>query len=254
MSRQRSAVSPAETTKESRQPVPAAGGLPRGIGVVVAGVMIVSGVTGFLLNRTVSSGGPTPGETPLSHVAPWASESLLASEVGAVSAVSPKAAALVEAVPAATGEIVAPVRRLRVRAVTITPPADPFEPTEAESAPALGETPSGGPVAIQPATPGEFTFASPVGRAAAAPKPSPSPAPSVAPVPAGPRVEELSLTGIIQGEPPLAVVRYGGQSHFLKIGDRVADSWRLEEIKERSAVLKLGEERVEIPIQGGSSQ
>ncbi len=220
--------------------------------------MLVGGVSGFLLNRTGAPAGPLPGETPLSHVAPWASEPLLASQEGAVSGASAEATALAEALPAVTGEIVAPVRRLRLRAVTVTPPADPFEPTQAESTPTLGAAvgsgPSGGPVAIQPANPGEFTFATPVGRPAAAPRPAVNPTPSPAPLPAGPRVEELALTGIIQGEPPLAVIRYGGQSHFLKIGDRVADSWRLEEIKERSAVLKLGEERVEVPIQGGSSQ
>jgi len=41
---------------------------------------------------------------------------------------------------------------------------------------------------------------------------------------------------------------------FLKIGDQVADTWRLVEIKERSVLLQLGERRVEIPIQGGNSE
>jgi hypothetical protein len=58
----------------------------------------------------------------------------------------------------------------------------------------------------------------------------------------------------VQGDPPVAVVRYEGQSFFLKIGDQVADTWRLVEFKERSAIFQLGAQRVEIPIKGGSSE
>jgi hypothetical protein len=71
-------------------------------------------------------------------------------------------------------------------------------------------------------------------------------APQQAPVPP-------EIIGIVQGEPPLVVVKSEGQSFYLKIGDQVADTWRLEAIKERSAIFRLGGRRVEIPIQGGNS-
>jgi hypothetical protein len=69
-----------------------------------------------------------------------------------------------------------------------------------------------------------------------------------------PSPDEFAVTGIIQGDPPLAVVRYAGTSLFLKIGDQVADTWRLVEINERSVRFQLGEQRVEVPIKGGSSE
>lgn len=74
--------------------------------------------------------------------------------------------------------------------------------------------------------------------------------------PAAPAVSaaDLNLTGLVQGDPPVAVVQYQGQSLFLKIGDLVADSWRLVEIKERSAIFQMGARRVEVPIKGGSSE
>ena len=72
--------------------------------------------------------------------------------------------------------------------------------------------------------------------------------------PAAPSIADVALTGIVQGDPPVAVLRYGGQSHFLKIGDQVADTWRLVEIRESSAILQMGGRRVEIQIRGGSSQ
>jgi hypothetical protein len=64
----------------------------------------------------------------------------------------------------------------------------------------------------------------------------------------------LAVIGLVQGDPPLAVVEYAGQQFYLKVGDQVADTWRLEEIKERSATFRLGEQRVEVPINGGRSQ
>ena len=69
-----------------------------------------------------------------------------------------------------------------------------------------------------------------------------------------PKASEIVLTGVIQGDPPLAVVRFRGQSLFLKIGEGIADTWRLAEINERSVVFRLGAQRVEIPIQGGSAE
>lgn len=221
-------------------------GLPRGFTLVVAGVMAAGALSGFLLNRTAA----LSQQSRLAPAPAVTTEALLASREGAAEPL--RALARVEPQPA--GELVAPVRRLRVRTVAITPPADPFEPSE--PLPAVTVAPVSEPAAkagAPGANPGEFIFSAPVARSSA-PAPAAAAVPAAAPAPAGPRPDEITLTGIIQGEPPLAVIRHGGQSHFLKIGDKVADSWRLEEIKERSAVLKLGGERVEVPIQGGSSQ
>lgn len=225
---------------------PASAGLPRGFAVIVGGVMAAGALSGFLLNRSATLAKVSPGEAPPALT----TAARLASREGAAEPVH----TLTREEPQPAAELVAPVRRLRVRAVTITPPDDPFQPSQ----PVVATAPL--PVkAVQTgapgANPGEFIFSAPVARTpAAGPAPAAAVTPAAAPAPAGPRPEEIVLTGIIQGEPPLAVIRHGGQSHFLKIGDKVADSWRLEEIKERSAVLKLGGERVEIPIQGGSSQ
>jgi hypothetical protein len=102
---------------------------------------------------------------------------------------------------------------------------------------------------VLPAVGAQHANPAPAGAAGAQPA-----APPQAPQLSAPRPEELALTGIIQGEPPLAVVRYAGQTLFLKMGDQIADTWRLVEIKERSARFQLGEQRVEVPIKGGSSE
>jgi hypothetical protein len=66
--------------------------------------------------------------------------------------------------------------------------------------------------------------------------------------------EEPEIVGIVQGEPPLAVAKSDGQSFYLKVGDQIADTWRLVAIKDRSVVFRLGGRRVEVPIQGGNSE
>jgi hypothetical protein len=153
-----------------------------------------------------------------------------------------------------------------IRAVDISLPEDPFQavpelaPVEAPVEPGdeeLGEF-EGVPVLppVEPCPEG-----APPARAqvtAAPPKPvEPCPEgalPSVPAAPAVPDPDQFTLAGLIQGDPPLAVIRYEDQTLFLKIGDQVADTWRLVEVKERSAIFQLGEQRVEVPIQGGSSQ
>jgi hypothetical protein len=127
------------------------------------------------------------------------------------------------------------------------PPENPFLRTAADP---VAFAPAGNPgsVSVTVAAP-----AAPVARAAS----TPAAAAPARPAPAeasAPNADDLALTGIVQGEPPVAVVRYSGQSLFLKIGDQVADTWRLVEIKERSAIFQLGAQRVEIPIKGGSSE
>ncbi len=150
------------------------------------------------------------------------------------------------------------VRRLPdLRLIEIAPPENPFLPPSG----GYGDAPaaaSGAGLEGVPQLPPVFGSVPPapdalpqptVGRKPVAARP-------VEPVPAGPQVkpDDLQLTGIIQGDPAITVVRVGGQSFFLKIGDVVADTWRLVGIGERSATFQHGEQRVEIPIKGGSSQ
>jgi hypothetical protein len=117
-----------------------------------------------------------------------------------------------------------------VEALSIAVPANPFEKIAA-------------PAVAPAAVPAEEPTAPAAAKAASARPAKPS----------APPVEELlaklSVTGLVRGEPPLAVVRYQGQSLFLKIGDSVADICRLVEIKERSVLFQLGDQRVEVPIQ-----
>jgi hypothetical protein len=123
---------------------------------------------------------------------------------------------------------------LRFRKIEATAPADPFQP----SLPAIAAVSKPAPIKAMPkVAPGAAIEAAAQAAAEAA-----APAP-----------EELSLVGIIQGDPALAVVKYVGQSFFLKVGEQVADTWRLEQIGERSATFSLGNRRVEVPLREGSS-
>jgi hypothetical protein len=128
-----------------------------------------------------------------------------------------------------------------LRSVQMDVPADPFQPT------AMNRPITRSPLLSEP----EEMAAQVPAPEASAPKPPTVPAAAATPAVAP---EELALTGVVQGDPPVAVVQYQGQSLFLKIGDQVADSWRLVEVRERSAIFQMGARRVEVPIKGGSSE
>ncbi len=193
------------------------------LAALVTGVLVLGGAGGFWLNNVFASdeGGsqpPAPPAAPAAAVTPPAAEPAV--------------------VPAAA---VRPTTALRPRlpALSVVAPPDPFKP--APVAPVV--------VARQPAS----VLPPATGRGAAqaawpAPEREPEPEPAQAP-----QADRFALVGIIQGDPSLVVVQYEGQSFYLKVGDQVADTWRLVEIKERSAVFQLGAQRVEVPIQGGSS-
>jgi len=186
-------------------------------------VLVVGGGTGLLLNQTTAE-----------------NRRLLLDQQRLLAAAEP-VMALPRSEPVAAPEMAGGRRVLfSLRPVDVAPPPNPFEATPLPTAASSG--PAGllrGPGPLPPAT-------------GVVPAPAAAPA-GPAPV-AAPRADELHLTGIIQGEPPLVVVQFQGQSLFLKIGDQVADSWRLVEIKERTAVFQMGARRVEVPIKGGSSE
>lgn len=211
------------------------------IAASVLGVLVVGGGIGLVMNRTAAPA--TAAKSPAPRPA------LAASSVP----VLPQQPSGLPVEPAMTP--VASSTVVSIRSVQATPPPNPFEPVRSAA-----PLPVATPAAPKPA-------AAPAALAGAAPKltarpqpaagtPAAAPAPAAAqPAPANaPKPEELLLTGIIHGEPALAVMSFGGQSLFLKIGDQVADTWRLVEIKERSAIFQLGAQRVEVPIKGGSSE
>lgn len=207
-------------------------GQPRisGLALMVAGVLALSGGVGLVLNRALAPTAVTveavPGDPATDPQTP--------------------ASTVAEATPAPT--LVRSVSS-PPRLVDVVAPENPFLRTAAD------------PVAFAPVGNSASVPAAAAGMPAArgaAPAATPGtvlsqPARPVA-APAQPSADDLALTGIVQGDPPVAVVRYSGQSLFLKIGDQVADTWRLVEIKERSALFQLGAQRVEIPIKGGSSE
>ncbi len=198
--------------------------------VLVAGVLALGGGIGFAFNRT------TPHRADI--------RSASASDVDGQDAASLGA----ESVAAQGEPTVAsfPAGPAALRLAEVIPPDNPFLPTAATAEPRPAAAP-----ALPQALPGAAGARVKIAPARTAPVAARKPAPAVAPAPSP---DELVLSGIVHGEPPLAVVKFSGQSLFLKTGDQVADTWRLTEIKERSAVFQLGERRIEIQIQGGSSQ
>jgi hypothetical protein len=197
-----------------------------------AGVLVLGGSLGLLMNK---GSGDNAGLARL-------------LEDHAVQAASAPAAPhkAAENAPVVTADPAGSKVLFSLRQVQADVPPDPFQPVamtrripRSGAAGAPGPWVGGGapaPVAKAPVLPNP--------QAAAA---QPEAAPAV-------KVEDLNLTGVVQGDPPVAVVQYQGQSLFLKIGDLVADSWRLVEIKERSAIFQMGARRVEVPIKGGSSE
>jgi len=142
-------------------------------------------------------------------------------------------------VPAAS-----PIVRLQAREVPLEVPEDPFVPAHGEAARAE-PSPAPSARAASPAAP----LAAERSQSPQSPRSAPPPGPGLA-IPARPT--DLTLVGIVQGDPPLAVFQAGQETLYLKIGDPVSGGWRLESIHERSVVMKLGEHRVEVPIRGGS--
>jgi len=200
--------------------------LPVRMGLIVTAALVAGGAIGLQLNRpsagaAAASLAPEPlvvSAEPVGLMSTGASELLLPP-------VQP-----------------APEPRFAVEAVVVPP--NPFEKTRPTPAAAgVGQPAAGGATRPAPAVAGPGAGVKPSGAKPAEPA-----------APAAPAVEELAVTGIVDGEPPLAVVRFSGRSLFLKIGDAVADTWRLVEIKERSVLFQLGARRVEVPIQGGGSQ
>lgn len=145
------------------------------------------------------------------------------------------------------------------------PPEDPFQPTQADpsTAPAVLIQPnwaSGVAAAGPPPLPLPFALV-PGQRAVLPPTPlsvqtvvprAPAASPRSVPNPAPTAVARPVLTGLVQGDPPVALVRWEGQTVFLKVGDTIAGTWQLIAINENSAVFRLGAQRVELHIQGGS--
>jgi hypothetical protein len=83
----------------------------------------------------------------------------------------------------------------------------------------------------------------------------PSPTHGPARPASGPTVssrDDIQLKGIIRGKPDVALVRCGGQTYFVKAGERVAGTWEVCQIRDNSAVLRNGNRVLDLQIEGGS--
>jgi hypothetical protein len=182
--------------------------------------LLVSGSAGLAVNFVLGQQNPQEAAVP--------EPTLLASAGELTTATHPEREVAVAAPKPAA---------LRFRKVDAFAPDDPFQPT----LPTVAAPPK---AALAKGTPKH---------GAAAPGAAIEAAAQAAADAAAPAPEMISLVGIIQGDPALAVVKLDGQSFFLKIGEQVADTWRLEQIGERSATFSLGKRRVEVPLREGSS-
>ena len=222
----------------------------RPVHVFVAGVLVMGGVVGFFLNPLARSKGVAPVEMAERSQEP--AEEEFAGEPEPVDPLP---------VPAALW-----TKGARVRGVArVIPPEDPFQPTQADpsTAPAMLMQPNWGlglAAAGPPALPLPYASA-PAQRVALPPTTlsvqavvprGPATPPRSLPNPAPTAVTRPVLTGLVQGDPPVALARWEGQTVFLKVGDTIAGTWQLIAINENSAVFRLGAQRVELHIQGGS--
>jgi hypothetical protein len=113
--------------------------------------------------------------------------------------------------------------------------ASPPTPTGSEAAKA-----ESGPAATGPG--GAVTVVQ--GPAAGGPKPGPA-------GPEGLKEAKLTLTGIIAGQPSMAVIREDDQRHFVRVGDRVGDRYRVSAIGRQEVVLVGGEGKLILRLRGG---
>ncbi len=232
------------------RPMPAVQEDWRPVHVFVAGVLVMGGVVGFFLNPLTRSKGVAPVE--MAEASPQPGEEEFVGEPEPVDPVP---------VPAALW-----TKGPRMRGVTrMLPPQDPFQPTQADpsTAPAMLMQPNwglGASAAGPPALPLPYALApeqrvalppTTLSVRAVAPR-APAAPPRSLPNPAPTAVARPVLTGLVQGDPPVALVRWEGQTVFLKVGDTIAGTWQLIAINENSAVFRLGAQRVELHIQGGS--
>ncbi|MFN3649112.1 MAG: hypothetical protein ACK47B_05975 [Armatimonadota bacterium] len=225
---------------------PPAGPRRAPLGIWVGAVLLVGGAGGWALNQALTP--PLPEETLSAPVADPLADAGEDSELS-LALVSTRSAG----VPSGADSPAVP-------GIDATPPPNPFLPQGGVSAPAAQSEAGGAtPQERASARVTEAKPARPVAPAApgAAPTEGPASPPASKRLPALP--EGLTLTGIIQGDPALAVLRWNEQTMFLKAGDLIADTWRLDEIRERSVTLRLSgkagsEQRVEIPLRGGNSQ
>ena len=70
----------------------------------------------------------------------------------------------------------------------------------------------------------------------------------------GPPIQTgLTLAGVVTGQPSLAVIRYEGKRYYVKVGDSVADTYRVEAIRGGSEVVLAGQQGTVVLRTGKSS-
>ncbi|MBI3909671.1 MAG: hypothetical protein HY320_01900 [Armatimonadetes bacterium] len=180
------------------------------------------------------------GAATYAPVGPGLDESLAEVTAEAGPASSPLAAFQVSEVPAD------PFRPLPLDGTPNVPGGAPEVPALASAGSAVGSERSAVPNAFgtprQEDHPVPAPFVAPLSAAAA----------EVVPPPVAP--EPPRLRGVIGGQPAVALVHWREHTYFLKVGERIADAWELEQVNDGSAVFRHGERRVEVQIEGGSSR
>jgi len=63
----------------------------------------------------------------------------------------------------------------------------------------------------------------------------------------------LKLEGIVTGQPSFAVIRHGGKPYFVKVGDSVADLYRVQAIRGGREVVLAGQQGTVVLRTGKSS-
>lgn len=114
-------------------------------------------------------------------------------------------------------------------------------------------------LAPPPSGPAEEASAESTGRPAARPGggvtilqgPAPGPARPGGPAPGEPGAPKLTLTGVIAGQPSMAVIREDDQRHFVRVGDRIGDRYRVSAIGRQEVVLVGGGGKLVLRLRGG---
>jgi hypothetical protein len=63
----------------------------------------------------------------------------------------------------------------------------------------------------------------------------------------------LTLAGIVTGPPTIAVIRYEGKPYYVKVGESVADVYRVEAIRGGNEVVLAGQQGTVVLRTGKSS-
>lgn len=82
------------------------------------------------------------------------------------------------------------------------------------------------------------------------PPPGPQPGAPAQPTPEQPEKPSLTLTGIVNGKPNVAILRQDDQRYFVKVGDTVGGNYRVQSIGSQQVVLSGQQGKVILKMGG----